>query len=93
MKKTGLTNQQVIDRFVNREGEGKSSDGHLYIRDTRLINYWTTIAEWINDGLFIVSNKYSQTTSKIQNKLRDTALNFTPCTHELLNGKQNNGWY
>lgn len=76
-----MTNEIVIKRFLNRlSGETplREIPNGVYVYRGRtltsngkeLINYRTTIAYWDNNGsLHLNKNKYSITTSKIQNQL------------------------
>ena len=81
-----MTNQEVINKFLNRE-EGKTNkrqilNGYYYYEGrtgggdgTDLINYTTKIAYFDNDNiLHLNKTKYSATTSKIQNQLERLAL-------------------
>ena len=81
-----MTNQEVINKFLNRE-EGKTNkrqiltgvfyyEGRTLQTDgTDLINYSTKIAYFDNDNILHLNRtKYSATTSKIQNQLERLAL-------------------
>lgn len=77
-----MTNIEVIKRFLNKRA------GHTPLRLTQngykemtlktngleLINYSTRIAYWENGILYLNTNKYSRTTSKIQKDLKDLAI-------------------
>lgn len=64
-----MTNQDLIRKF--KEGATRGVANHLYILDDELVNYSTTIAIRKPNGKFAINKrKYSQTTSKIQSKIR-----------------------
>lgn len=81
-----MTNQEVITRFLNREkgatNKRKILNGVFYYEGrtlqtdgTDLINYTTKIAYFDNDNILHLNRtKYSATTSKIQNQLKQLAL-------------------
>lgn len=76
-----MSNEQVIKLFLKGE-EGKTSlrnitngiysyKGRTLISTgLKLINYSTPIAWWTNEGVSLNINKYSVTTSKIQNTIK-----------------------
>jgi hypothetical protein len=64
-----MTNDKVIERFLNGATYGASHTKNLYIEGNRLVNYYTTIAERVSDGVVVNVTKYSVTTSKIQSSL------------------------
>lgn len=64
-----MRNQEVIENYFNFI-EGRSSNGNLYTRDNKLINYSTIIAYYENDTYYINISKYSRTTSKIQTLIK-----------------------
>ena len=81
-----MTNQEVINKFLNRE-RGQTNkrqilNGYYYYEGrtlqtdgTDLINYSTIIAYFDNDNiLHLNKSKYSATTSKIQYQLERLAL-------------------
>ena len=81
-----MTNQEVINKFLNRE-KGQTNkrqilNGYYYFEGrtlqtdgTDLINYTTKIAYFDNDNiLHLNETRYSVTTSKIQNQLERLAL-------------------
>ena len=81
-----MTNQEVITRFLNRE-RGQTNkrqilNGVFYYEGrtlqtdgTDLINYTTKIAYFDKDNILHLNRtKYSATTSKIQNQLKQLAL-------------------
>ena len=81
-----MTNQEVITRFLNRE-RGQTNkrqilNGVFYYEGrtlqtdgTDLINYKTKIAYFDNDNILHLNRtKYSATTSKIQNQIKQLAL-------------------
>lgn len=63
-----MKNIDVIKKFINGETYGKTQN--LKIEGKALINYETVIAEHTTDGLKVNVEKYSQSTSTIQNALR-----------------------
>lgn len=81
-----MTNQEVITRFLNREkgatNKRKILNGVFYYEGrtlqtdgTDLINYSTKIAYFDKDNILHLNRtKYSATTSKIQNQLKQLAL-------------------
>ena len=81
-----MTNQEVINKFLNRE-RGQTNkrqilNGVFYYEGrtlqtdgTDLINYSTKIAYYDNNNILHLNKaKYSATTSKIQNQLEQLAL-------------------
>ena len=72
-----MSNQEVINRFKNGM-KGQSSNGNLWIScdGTRLFNYGTCIAQRTSEGYIVNSTKYSVSTSKIQNYVRNTLRNY-----------------
>lgn len=83
-KWSGRNDKQVIEKFLNKQA-GKTPErmiyGSVYVYRGRtlnstgieLYNYQTVIAYWMDDILYLNTKKYSVTTSKIQNTLRDLA--------------------
>ena len=81
-----MTNQEVINKFLNREKGATNKrqilNGYYYYEGrtlqtdgTDLINYATKIAYFDNDNiLHLNKTKYSVTTSKIQKQLERLAL-------------------
>ena len=81
-----MTNQEVITRFLNREKGATNKrqilNGYYYYEGrtlqtdgTDLINYSTKIAYFDKDNILHLNRtKYSATTSKIQNQLKQLAL-------------------
>jgi hypothetical protein len=67
-----MKNAEVIRKFVQGDTQGKGSN--LYINNNNLVNYSTIIARRINGKIYLNNTKYSQTTSRIQNMIR----NITP---------------
>lgn len=79
-----MSNEKVILQFLNkRAGHTPTRDivngVYIYKGQTlqtngeRLINYNTIIAFWEDNKLHLDTHKYSQTTSKIQSKLKRLA--------------------
>jgi hypothetical protein len=82
-----MRNEQVIERFINGEQKGKSSNNNLYIEGTKLFNYGTLLAQHHNGKIFINITKYSHSTSTIQNKiLRATPKNMIVEVKDVLRG-------
>lgn len=69
-----MRNNQVIDAFLNHN-EVVSDNKNLRSTGTKLFSYSTCIAQWLDDILIINVTKYSKTTSTIQNRLAERALN------------------
>lgn len=65
-----MRNQEVIENYFNFL-QGRSSNGNLYIRDNKLINYSTPLVVYYNDTFTINTKKYSVTTSKIQTYIKN----------------------
>lgn len=63
-----MTNEKLMKEFLNGATKGKA--GNLKIEGSRLIQYDTTIAQFINGQVVINITKYSQTTTVLQNKLK-----------------------
>ena len=79
-----MKNEKVIEKFLEREqaktglrtifdGVYEYSGRTLQTDGNKLINYSTIIAYFEEDKLYLNTRKYSVTTSKIQNKLRELA--------------------
>jgi len=76
MDKDAAQNQAVIDAFLNGQGGAKSMNLTIVKgeKGVVLVNYETPIAFRSADGQTYLNNqKYSQTTSVIQNKIRSAA--------------------
>ena len=82
-----MTNLQVIKAFLNKEsghtptreivnGIYAYKGQTLRSNGLELINYSTRIAYHEDDKLFLNVHKYSVTTSKIQNKLKQLAKEY-----------------
>lgn len=86
-----MKNENVIKKFLEREhaqtplrtinnyynsykGRTLWTRGNIYNKH-ELMNYNTRIAYIQDNNLYINTKKYSSTTSKIQNKLKDLAKN------------------
>jgi hypothetical protein len=67
-----MKNIEVINAFFKGE---KGKAGNLFSDGKTLINYSTIIAKRIpeQNNIYLNSNKYSPTTSKIQNMIRRSA--------------------
>lgn len=61
-----MKNIDVIKAFLQNR---KAKTQNLHTDGTALVNYATTIGYWYNGILFINKQRYSVTTSKIQNWL------------------------
>ena len=74
-----MKNEDVIAYFLNGRG-AESHTGNLVSDNGKLINYGTTLAQWVelDNGIQLVINetKYSVTTSKIQSQLRRQAFRY-----------------
>ena len=61
-----MNNQSVINAFVCGKS-AKSSNGNLKSFDNRLVSYYTTIAQRLDNGTIVLNRtKYSVSTSKLQ---------------------------
>lgn len=61
-----MNNQSVINAFVCGKS-AKSSNGNLKSFGNRLVSYYTTIAQRLDNGTIVLNcTKYSVSTSKIQ---------------------------
>lgn len=76
-----MSNENVIKKFLEREqaktplryivnGYYSYKGRTLWTRDNELINYNTRIAYIKDNTLYVNTKKYSNTTSKIQNKIK-----------------------
>ena len=65
-----MRNKEVIENYFNFM-EGRSSNGNLYTRDNKLINYATPLVIYYNGIFTINTKKYSVTTSKIQSYIKN----------------------
>ena len=80
-----MTNRQVGERFLlGRTGTSLN----MTSTGARLVSYNTVIAQWIDDKLVFNDTKYSRTTSKQTNWIKDYAetvtSEFVPInTHDL----------
>lgn len=61
-----MKNIDVIKAFLQNR---KAKTQNLHTDGTALVNYATTIGYWYNGKLFINKQRYSVTTSKLQNWL------------------------
>lgn len=71
-----LKNAEVVKNFVGRFGDCQSYTGNLYSRGNKLYNYSTVIAQYIEGELVINATKYSTSTSRIQNMVRNEAYRY-----------------
>lgn len=83
-----MSNEAVIRAFLGRSGAHTPTRNitngiYTYKGQTlatdgkKLVNYSTIIAKWIGDNLIeLNTHKYSVTTSKIQNKIRQLATEY-----------------
>ena len=62
-----MTNEQLMKEFLNGATKGKA--GNLKIEGDKLIQYSTTIAQFVNGQCVVNVTKYSKTTTVLQNKL------------------------
>ena len=60
--------RQLLESFINSATKGSSSN--LIIRDNELINYSTVIARREGNKIILNNRKYSPTTSRNQNIIR-----------------------
>ena len=64
-----MNNQSVIRAFACGK-PAKSSNGNLKSLGNKLVSYYTTIAQRLDDGTIVLNNtKYSVSTSKIQTQI------------------------
>ena len=75
-----MTNIEIIKSFANGATSGHTSKSPYYgdiyvasIQDDILFSYRTPIAKRTNEGIILNKNKYSSTTSKLQNYIRNYA--------------------
>lgn len=73
-----MKNIDVIKAFLQNR---KAKTQNLHTDGTALVNYATTIGYWYNGELFINKQRYSVTTSKIQNWLVREAQYTGVVTH------------
>lgn len=67
-------NVVVITEFVKMQSDNlQNHSGSLYIQGSKLMNYATCIGQFKDGRLYINTAKYSSTTSRIQNKLKQIA--------------------
>ena len=64
-----MRNITVIENFI-RGLEGKSSNGNLRTNGNELVNYSTVIARHNGNVIYVNKERYSKTTSTIQNMLK-----------------------
>ena len=82
-----MNNQSVINAFICSKS-AKSSNGNLKSFGNKLVSYYTTIAQRLDDGTIVLNRtKYSVSTSKIQtwlltdvvkNRLKDKEVYNVP---------------
>lgn len=79
-----MTTSEVVREFCgNHATEGSASNNRLRIEGDELINYSTTIA-FRHEGRIVLNNtKYSSTTSRHQNRIRQ--YSHYECNEETLN--------
>ena len=65
-----MTNQQVGEKFLKGE-KGKSLN--MVSTGEKLFSYNTVIVQWIDDKMVFNGTKYSRTTSKQTNWIKDYA--------------------
>jgi hypothetical protein len=75
-----MTNQQIINNFISGDTKGKVNN--IRIEGEKLINYNTIIAVRRKNNIILNKDKYSVTTSKIQNIIRKSAYNITEITEQ-----------
>jgi len=69
-----MTTRELVRDFVRGATGGSASSGRLRIEEGNvLVNYSTPIAIRIGNKVVLNSSKYSVTTSKHQNRVRDYA--------------------
>ena len=61
-----MKNEQVIEMFLAKEN---ASGSNLLSVNGTLYSYYTPIAQWNGDVILLNTQKYSKTTTTIQNKL------------------------
>ena len=71
-----MRNIAVIENFI-RGLEGKSSNGNLRTNGNELVNYSTVIARHNGKVIYVNKEKYSKTTSTIQNMLKREVIKFS----------------
>lgn len=65
-----VKNEMVVRNFVGGYEAVQSHTQNLYMEGNKLINYYTVIAINAGNKIYLNKNKYSVTTSKIQNMIR-----------------------
>jgi hypothetical protein len=78
-----MKNDQLIKNFVEGATIGKSTTGNLFISGNNLVNYSTVIATRKENKIYLNKDHYSQTTSKIQNKIR-SVVNIIEITEQQI---------
>jgi hypothetical protein len=66
-----MKTKDLIRDFLNGRDEGSASSKRLRIKGNKLINYSTVIALRKDGNVYLNTDKYSSTTSKHQNRVRD----------------------
>lgn len=65
-----MTQVELIAEFINGLEEGKcGGSGNLYIKDNRLIHFFTVLAERDVDGFIVNTTWYSIITSRVQKNI------------------------
>jgi len=86
-----MTVCEVIEAFARGRQSGGASkckyypQGRLRIEGNKLYNYDTVIAYWFNGIMLINGTKYSQTTSKHQNRLKRLNVKKIVVDEDILN--------
>lgn len=71
-----MKNREVVEMFVRGIKDHKGTK-NLHIKGGRLVNYYTTLAQWENGKLYINETKYSLSTSRIQSVLKAEVSGMT----------------
>ena len=61
---------ELVKDFGKGATSGKASNGRVRIEGDNLVNYYTIIATRTSEGVILNNKHYSQTTTKLQNKIR-----------------------
>ncbi len=68
-----MKNKDVIEMFLSKK---PAKGSNLYSDGKRLVNYYTTLAEWYSDVCLLVNNtRYSVSTSRNQYYLKNVVDN------------------
>ena len=82
------TNQKMVEHYIDVMTRGvvlkRKKVNNLTIEGNKLFNYNTIIAQYENGTLYINTTKYSMTTTRIQNLLKNES-NYVYCKVVFVN--------